>query len=160
MLIAPKKQEIIHYQLVITLAMAVAVLAGYTAFSRHQSLRSETSTDRDRRAHADPKPQPVVLDINQINTVKDTRLLIPRNILFTYVHYRAKSVSLIGNFNDGRPIAMQKEKLGVWRASVPLKPGSYTYNYLVDGKKVPDPYNSKRADEASVVIVEPAQEKE
>ena len=54
---------------------------------------------------------------------------------------QAKSVSVVGDFNDWQPEAnlMQKMPDGCWKARLELRHGSYRYLFLVDGKPVLDP---------------------
>lgn len=53
----------------------------------------------------------------------------------------ALSVQLVGDFTHWQesPISLQKGRDGVWRASVPLTPGTYHYRFLVDGQWRDDP---------------------
>lgn len=54
-----------------------------------------------------------------------------------------KSVSVIGDFNDwsGNAHPMSVNELGTWTITIPLEPGTYIYQYLIDGeKKLADPY--------------------
>ena len=37
------------------------------------------------------------------------------------------------------PISLKKDDRGVWKTSVPLKPGTYHYRFLVDGEWRDDP---------------------
>ncbi len=55
---------------------------------------------------------------------------------FAYTDPKAESVSLAGDFTDWEqnPIAMKKQKGGVWKATVSLEPGVYEYRFLVDGE--------------------------
>jgi len=63
-------------------------------------------------------------------------------VRFELADSQAKSVAVVGDFNDWKPqsLVMQKVK-GVWEISVPLRRGDvYTYNFLVDGRSwIPDP---------------------
>jgi len=54
---------------------------------------------------------------------------------------QAKSVSLVGDFNDWQPVAhpMQRMPDGCWTARLELRHGSHRYLFLVDGKPVLDP---------------------
>ena len=57
----------------------------------------------------------------------------------------ARDVSLIGSFNNWDPAAtpMKRDENGLWRASLMLKPGRYSYKFLVDrARKIVDPRNS------------------
>lgn len=54
---------------------------------------------------------------------------------------QAKSVSLIGDFNNWQPAAqpMQRMPDGCWTTRLELRHGSYRYLFLVDGKPALDP---------------------
>jgi hypothetical protein len=89
-----------------------------------------------------------------------------QQVQFVLVAPGAKSVALVGDFNDwnstATPLAAVRAG-GVWTITVPLPPGRYTYNFVVDGSRVmPDPAAPKApADDfgtpASVVTVAGAQ---
>jgi 1,4-alpha-glucan branching enzyme len=53
----------------------------------------------------------------------------------------AKSVTLIGDFNDWDPIAypMKRQPDGAWIVQIPLNHGHHHYQFLVDGKPTLDP---------------------
>ena len=78
----------------------------------------------------------------------------------------ARSVHVVGSFNDWRPgsIALEdQDHDGVWRAVVVLPSGTHEYMFVVDGERwVPDPLAGRYvADdfgrENSLLIVRPAQ---
>ena len=48
----------------------------------------------------------------------------------------AESVQLVGSFSQWqeRPIPMEKDVDGLWRATIEMEPGEYPYRYLVDGQ--------------------------
>ena len=82
---------------------------------------------------------------------------------FSIKSAEAMSVMLLGDFTDWekRPISLARQADGVWRAVVPLPPGTYHYRFMVDGEwrddpactlRVANPYGS----ENSVVVVRPA----
>ncbi|MBI4370510.1 MAG: hypothetical protein HY547_09820 [Elusimicrobia bacterium] len=102
---------------------------------------------------------PAILDLKKLKETPNVRALLPRNILFTCVHYRAKKVALAGDFNNWIAQDMLKEKIGVWRLKVSIEPGTYRYNFLVDGNKVIDSYNKLQDNGSSILIVEPLSEK-
>lgn len=54
---------------------------------------------------------------------------------------RARRVCLVGDFThwEEHPIAMKKNRLGLWKAKVPLQSGTYHYRFLVDGEWTDDP---------------------
>jgi hypothetical protein len=62
-------------------------------------------------------------------------------VRFVYVAPDAKSVALVGDFNQWNPDAVPLKRLsdGTWITDVPLSPGRYAYAFLVDGKLVADP---------------------
>jgi len=53
----------------------------------------------------------------------------------------ALEVFVAGSFNDWAPRAtpLRKRGKGEWSADLSLKPGSYEYRFVVDGKWVEDP---------------------
>lgn len=53
----------------------------------------------------------------------------------------ARTVCLVGDFThwEERPIPMKKNRVGLWKASVPLQAGKYHYRFLVDGQWADDP---------------------
>ncbi len=66
------------------------------------------------------------------------------------------SVQLVGDFThwQEKPIAMKKERGGVWKVAVQLAPGTHHYRFLVDGQwrddpectvRVPNPFGSQNA---------------
>jgi hypothetical protein len=71
---------------------------------------------------------------------------LPRNIGFSYRNSRARKVEVIGDFNGWVPKPMIKGKDYKWSISVPISPGEYAYNFVVDGKPIRDPYNTKVCD--------------
>ncbi|OGS23754.1 MAG: hypothetical protein A2297_08385 [Elusimicrobia bacterium RIFOXYB2_FULL_48_7] len=74
-----------------------------------------------------------------------------RNILFQYKSSKAKNVQLIGDFNDWKsePLSKSKTKPNTFELAKKIKPGSYAYNYLVNGKVILDPNNRKPPVETS-----------
>ena len=53
---------------------------------------------------------------------------------------RARSVELVGDFNQWRPAPMQRSVDGWWRAQVQLGHGHHQYRFLVDGQPRLDPH--------------------
>ena len=53
----------------------------------------------------------------------------------------AKAVCLAGSFNDWNSDAMplQSQENGYWRTALALPPGTYEYQFVVDGQWMPDP---------------------
>ncbi len=68
---------------------------------------------------------------------------------FTFYRSGVKSVAVVGEFNDwGSETATPLVEVspGVWTVSLPLRPGSYEFQYLVDGaRRETDPTLPQRA---------------
>lgn len=66
-------------------------------------------------------------------------------LVFFYHDDQAKTVMLMGDFNDWKPLVneFRRDGNGVWRAKIPkLAPGKHKYKFLVDGHRwVEDPSN-------------------
>lgn len=64
-----------------------------------------------------------------------------KNVQFTFLAPEAHQVCLVGEFNnwDGRANPMKKDKIGLWKTILSLKPGRYEYRFLEDGNWVNDP---------------------
>jgi len=53
-------------------------------------------------------------------------------------------IRLAGDFNDWSPTQTpmrRRDDLGVWQSVLPLAPGRYAYQLVVDGRRIADPYN-------------------
>lgn len=57
----------------------------------------------------------------------------------------ASVISLVGNFNQWNPEHdyLHKDRNGIFKLRKKLRPGEYLYNYIVDGEKILDTYNSE-----------------
>lgn len=66
-----------------------------------------------------------------------------RRVNFSLKAAEARSVSLVGDFNDWDDKAhpMKAGEPGVWKKSVLLTPGRYEYRFMVDGEWRNDPDN-------------------
>jgi hypothetical protein len=64
-------------------------------------------------------------------------------VQFVFVDPQARSVALVGDFNDWEPRANSLVRAaagGVWTVTVPLEPGRHRYAFIVDGRRwAPDP---------------------
>jgi 1,4-alpha-glucan branching enzyme len=62
-------------------------------------------------------------------------------IQFVFPAPEAQKVSLGGTFNNWDDLAnpMKKDKKGIWKLTLDLKPGRYEYRYIVDDKWENDP---------------------
>ena len=86
-----------------------------------------------------------------------------RNISFLYRNAKAEKVEIAGDFTDWVPQKLNKNNNGQWEIIVPIAPGKYAYNYIVDGKPICDPYNPKVCDTGhgfvnSYLVVKPLNE--
>ena len=64
---------------------------------------------------------------------------------FRYKNADAKSVELMGEWNDWKAVPMTKGDDGVWTAKVSLSTGTYGYKFLVNGTDwMFDPDNSEK----------------
>jgi 1,4-alpha-glucan branching enzyme len=64
-----------------------------------------------------------------------------KKIQFEFLAPDAQKVYLAGDFNDWdtRTHLMKKDKKGIWKATLPLRPGRYEYRFLKDGSWENDP---------------------
>ena len=81
---------------------------------------------------------------------------------FTYIDRTAKSVAVVGNFNDWDATrnVLTRTSDSVWTANIMLVPGRYEYQLVVDGKLIADPGSQQTAASEfgvanSVIIVSP-----
>ena len=60
----------------------------------------------------------------------------------------AEEIYLAGDFNnwqsDSKDFRMRRFKGGIWKKMVQLKPGTYEYQFVVDGQWWTDPLNKNR----------------
>lgn len=58
-------------------------------------------------------------------------------VQFVIVASDARSVSLVGDFNDWDPraVPLERGEGGVWSVVLPLRSGQFTYSFLVDGEE-------------------------
>lgn len=81
---------------------------------------------------------------------------------FTYIDSAAKSVAVVGSFNewDSTKNVLTRSAEGVWSTNILLVPGRYEYQLVVDGKWIADPAAQQTASSEfgganSVLIVTP-----
>jgi hypothetical protein len=81
---------------------------------------------------------------------------------FTYIDRNAKSVAVVGTFNDWDATrnVLTRTTDSVWTANIMLLPGRYEYQLVVDGKLIADPIAQQTAASEfgvanSVMIVSP-----
>jgi 1,4-alpha-glucan branching enzyme len=66
---------------------------------------------------------------------------LSKAIQFKYEAPEARAVFIAGDFNnwDASTTGLKRDKGGVWKASLKLKPGRYEYKFIVDGEWRNDP---------------------
>jgi len=64
-----------------------------------------------------------------------------KKVQFEFLAPNARKVYLAGDFNHWNSGAnpMKKDKKGIWKTTVSLKPGRYEYRFLKDGNWENDP---------------------
>lgn len=72
--------------------------------------------------------------------------------------FPVKQVGLAGSFNNWRPVAMKKQKNGVYALELNMSKGHHEYKFVVDGVWQSDPENTNTVQNAlgsvnSVVFV-------
>ncbi len=74
-------------------------------------------------------------------TPKAKTKILTRKVQFEFPASEAQEVYLAGDFNnwDSSANAMKKDKKGLWKTTLSLKPGRYEYRFLVDGNWENDP---------------------
>jgi 1,4-alpha-glucan branching enzyme len=71
---------------------------------------------------------------------------LTKKVQFEFPAPEALEVYLAGDFNnwDSSANPMKKDKKGIWKTAVSLKPGTYEYRFLKDGNWENDPSCSQR----------------
>lgn len=97
---------------------------------------------------------------DQANVIASNELVLPEGIVtnvaapamyaapFTYISRNAKSVSVVGSFNDwdATKNVLQQTSDSVWSTNIMLAPGRYEYQLMVDGKLIADPSAQRSAE--------------
>jgi hypothetical protein len=91
--------------------------------------------------HGRPAPAPSPSIVQLPASVVPPPVESPVRVRFALSAPAAREVSVAGDFNGWRPDAAPAERGadGVWRVTLPLEPGSWSYSFVVDGKFVEDP---------------------
>ena len=81
------------------------------------------------------------------------RLRLPeaREILFKVEAPEGSVVQIAGDFNEWVPESLdftESQGIPLWHKSISLRPGSYEYKYLVDGRWIADPANDSTVEDA------------
>jgi chromosome partitioning protein len=75
-----------------------------------------------------------------------SKLPAEREVIFSFEAPPQAAVQLAGNFNNWVPeplVFTDSHGRQVWHTTVALKPGAYEYKYVVDGRWLLDPHNSR-----------------
>lgn len=102
------------------------------------------------------QPMPEQKPVEAVLPISTEEKPATRNILFRIPKPSAKSVFIIGDFNDWKRQPLEK-KGKTWEITFALKPGAYEYMYVIDDKRVKDPNNKIVKDGKSVINVKPLQ---
>jgi len=67
--------------------------------------------------------------------------ILTKKVQFEFLAPAAQEVYLAGDFNNWGAVAhpMKKDKKGLWKTVLSLKPGRYEYRFFVDGDWENDP---------------------
>jgi hypothetical protein len=119
---------------------AVALAAGVSMFAALSTLAVGS------RFWADSSVSPAV--IAAANAPRTDTVNVVR---FVFVDSNARSVELVGDFNEWARGATELKRSGapgVWSVSVPLSPGRHEYAFIIDGSQwVADPLAVKSTDD-------------
>jgi 1,4-alpha-glucan branching enzyme len=74
-------------------------------------------------------------------TAKTEAKVLTKKVLFELLAPETQEVYLVGDFNNWDTCSnlMKKDKKGIWKTTLSLKPGRYEYRFLVDGNWMNDP---------------------
>jgi chromosome partitioning protein len=81
-----------------------------------------------------------------LKAASESRPPAEREVIFSLEAPAQAVVQLAGNFNNWVPESLQftdSHGRQVWHKTISLKPGSYEYKYVVDGRWLLDPHNSR-----------------
>lgn len=140
------------------MSVASAGLLAAAALAIGFVTRGALSTPDERVMPTAASPSASVPAITAANAPNEVRA-VPVPITFDAAG--AKSVSIVGDFNDWDSTASPLTRFGAngpWTATVKVKPGRHLYAFMVDGKLVVDPRAPHTRDldfggDASVLMV-------
>jgi AMP-activated protein kinase-like protein len=134
----------------------LAVAAGLVAIITMSVLRTDPSVE----IAADPNAAPDGAALT--GQFFPASAAVPVSTPITYIDRTAKSVAVVGSFNDwdATKNVLTRTSDSVWTANIGLIPGRYEYQLVVDGKLIADPsaQQSAKSDFGlanSVLIVSP-----
>lgn len=139
-----------------------AVAAGLVAIITMSVLRVAPPTDLANQQHGAPPVMVASADLIPVSFDPDASPTTLYAAPFTYIDRNAKSVAVVGSFNDWDATKHVLTQSGdsVWSASIMLPAARYEYQFVVDGKWIPDPGAQRSAESDfgganSVLIVSP-----
>jgi len=82
-----------------------------------------------------------MLGAKTTDKAKTKTKVLTKKVQFEFLAPEAQEVFLAGDFNnwDASANLMKKDKKGIWKTALSLKPGRYEYRFLVDGNWENDP---------------------
>ncbi|HBU69279.1 MAG TPA: hypothetical protein DEE98_02725 [Elusimicrobia bacterium] len=145
------RQNLISLILLDAILLFIALgMFGYRYYSVTKASAPAAAVPQPSKTAAIPSPQARAQEADRIKPQTEkpaaNGFKITRNIGFTYRSSKARKVEVIGDFNDWIPRKMTKGKDYKWAVTLALEPGEYAYNFVVDGRPIRDPNNSKVCD--------------
>ncbi len=135
----------------------LAVAAGLVAIITMSVLRTLPSSDL---AATPAAPEPISMPVTPVSFDPARVALVATPV--TYIDRSARTVAVVGNFNDWDATKNVLTLIGdsVWSGNIKLAPGRYEYQLVVDGKWIADPgaqhsAHSEFGGTNSVMIVSP-----
>ncbi|MBI5576422.1 MAG: hypothetical protein HY896_08670 [Deltaproteobacteria bacterium] len=106
---------------------------------------SEPAPGKPAKPAAEQPPSPAVTA--QRTNPPAEKILVVREVKIYLYHPAASMVAVTGDFNGWNPkgVPLSSSGAGVWKTTLRLNPGAYSYNFIVDGNLiVPDPNASEQ----------------
>ncbi len=108
-----------------------------------QKIESDKISSKQKSVKSQKQPVSKPVIENNVAYIEKSAPTV-RNIKFVFFSSKAVKVSLIGDFNDWLPQSLTKVAPNRWEIIVKIPAGQdYLYNFLVDGKVILDPNNTK-----------------
>lgn len=82
-----------------------------------------------------------------VNRYQPYEILDDNMVKFTIYKPKARFISIVGDFNNWNPENdyLKQDSQGTWKITKKLYTGTHRYKYVIDGKWVPDNFNSNSA---------------
>ena len=138
------------------IAVDLAVIGG-ASFVLMNRLQSVDFPQTAAQKPASPRPDPLTVPATPAQPLPAPAAPaeIKRRILFKIKIPNAKKVQIMGDFTDWKPQNLSEDDKKFWTVTIPISPGVYSYNYVIDGqRKVKDPNNPRATpDRKSILTV-------